>query len=161
MPCLWIRRCFPVHAVTISWLFNVLWYSPIVLWAFQPCSSVWNSTLSLNSLQFFCLKRCLWSVLLCITPSAICQLGFLSLSFSALCLSGRLNSPFLSKQSCDPEPFRSTVRQASPLRARGIQTRTSSFFPYRYLERFGVLFISMLIHTFTLYSLCGVFMYLN
>ncbi|XP_073674782.1 drebrin-like b isoform X2 [Garra rufa] len=31
---------------------------------------------------------------------------------------GRLNSPFLSKQSCDPEPFRSPVRQASPLRAR-------------------------------------------
>ncbi|XP_005167394.1 drebrin-like b isoform X1 [Danio rerio] len=30
---------------------------------------------------------------------------------------GRLNSPFLSKQSCDPEPFRSPVRQASPLRA--------------------------------------------
>uniref|UniRef100_A0A8C1PZD1 Drebrin-like b n=1 Tax=Cyprinus carpio TaxID=7962 RepID=A0A8C1PZD1_CYPCA len=31
---------------------------------------------------------------------------------------GRLNSPFLSKQSCDPEPFRSPVRQASPLQAR-------------------------------------------
>ncbi|XP_067251599.1 drebrin-like b isoform X3 [Chanodichthys erythropterus] len=31
---------------------------------------------------------------------------------------GRLNSPFLSKQSCDPEPFCSPVRQASPLRAR-------------------------------------------
>ncbi|XP_050972919.1 drebrin-like b isoform X3 [Labeo rohita] len=34
---------------------------------------------------------------------------------------GRLNSPFLSKQSCDPEPFRSPVRQASPLRARDVQ----------------------------------------
>ncbi|XP_051964593.1 drebrin-like protein A isoform X1 [Xyrauchen texanus] len=31
---------------------------------------------------------------------------------------GRLNSPFLSKQSCDQEPFRSPVHQASPLRAR-------------------------------------------
>ncbi|XP_016329182.1 drebrin-like protein B isoform X4 [Sinocyclocheilus anshuiensis] len=31
---------------------------------------------------------------------------------------GRLNSPFLSKQSCEPEPFRCPVRQASPLRAR-------------------------------------------
>ncbi|XP_065103698.1 drebrin-like b isoform X1 [Paramisgurnus dabryanus] len=32
---------------------------------------------------------------------------------------GRLNSPFLSKQSCDPEPLRSPVRQpSSPLRAR-------------------------------------------
>ncbi|XP_052459704.1 drebrin-like protein isoform X3 [Carassius gibelio] len=31
---------------------------------------------------------------------------------------GRLNSPFLSKQSCDPEPFRSPVLQASPIQAR-------------------------------------------
>ncbi|XP_058640977.1 drebrin-like b isoform X4 [Onychostoma macrolepis] len=31
---------------------------------------------------------------------------------------GRLNSPFLPKQSCDPEPSRSPLRQASPLRAR-------------------------------------------
>lgn len=110
-------------------------HSPIILWASQPCPSVWNLTLSLNSLQFFCLKRCLWSVLRCRTPSAICQLGFLSLSFSVLCVSGRLNSPFLSKQSCDPEPFRSPVRQASPLRARGTQTRTLSFLPYRSLGK--------------------------
>ncbi|XP_065103700.1 drebrin-like b isoform X3 [Paramisgurnus dabryanus] len=35
---------------------------------------------------------------------------------------GRLNSPFLSKQSCDPEPLRSPVRQpSSPLRARDVQ----------------------------------------
>uniref|UniRef100_A0A671TDL6 Drebrin-like protein B n=1 Tax=Sinocyclocheilus anshuiensis TaxID=1608454 RepID=A0A671TDL6_9TELE len=34
---------------------------------------------------------------------------------------GRLNSPFLSKQSCEPEPFRCPVRQASPLRARDVQ----------------------------------------
>ncbi|XP_016384410.1 drebrin-like protein [Sinocyclocheilus rhinocerous] len=45
------------------------------------------------------------------------SLGF-SLCGSLFCVSGRLNSPFLSKQSCDPEPFRCPVRQASPLRAR-------------------------------------------
>lgn len=117
-----IRRYFHVHATANFWMLDVICgisHSLVVLWPFQPCSSVWNSTLSLNSLQIFCLKQCLWSLLLCITPSAICQLGFLSLSFSVLCISGRLNSPFLSKQSCDPEPFRSPVRQASPLRARG------------------------------------------
>ncbi|XP_026125493.1 drebrin-like b isoform X3 [Carassius auratus] len=40
---------------------------------------------------------------------------------------GRLNSPFLSKQSCDPEPFRSPVRQASPLRARDVQAVTDNY----------------------------------
>ncbi|XP_056628793.1 drebrin-like b isoform X4 [Triplophysa dalaica] len=40
---------------------------------------------------------------------------------------GRLNSPFLSKQSCDPEPLRSPVRQASPLRARDVQVATGHY----------------------------------
>ncbi|XP_042586171.1 drebrin-like protein isoform X3 [Cyprinus carpio] len=40
---------------------------------------------------------------------------------------GRLNSPFLSKQSCDPEPFRSPVRQASPLRARDVQAVADNY----------------------------------
>ncbi|XP_043103408.1 drebrin-like b isoform X3 [Puntigrus tetrazona] len=40
---------------------------------------------------------------------------------------GRLNSPFLSKQSCDPEPFRSPVRQASPLRARDIEAVADNY----------------------------------
>ncbi|XP_051758254.1 drebrin-like b isoform X2 [Ctenopharyngodon idella] len=40
---------------------------------------------------------------------------------------GRLNSPFLSKQSCDPEPFRSPVRQASPLRARDVQAVSNDY----------------------------------
>lgn len=64
------------------WMFSGISPSPVVLRPFQPCSSVWNSTLSLNTLEIFCLKQCLWSL----TPSAICQLGFLSLSFSVLCL---------------------------------------------------------------------------
>ncbi|XP_048066936.1 drebrin-like b isoform X2 [Megalobrama amblycephala] len=40
---------------------------------------------------------------------------------------GRLNSPFLSKQSCDPEPFRSPVRQASPLRARDVEVVSNDY----------------------------------
>ncbi|XDV48390.1 hypothetical protein PO909_017807 [Leuciscus waleckii] len=40
---------------------------------------------------------------------------------------GRLNSPFLSKQSCDPEPFRSPVRQASPLQARDVQVVSDNY----------------------------------
>ncbi|XP_073765591.1 drebrin-like b isoform X5 [Danio rerio] len=40
---------------------------------------------------------------------------------------GRLNSPFLSKQSCDPEPFRSPVRQASPLRAADVQVVSDKY----------------------------------
>ncbi|XP_056102882.1 drebrin-like b isoform X5 [Rhinichthys klamathensis goyatoka] len=40
---------------------------------------------------------------------------------------GRLNSPFLSKQSCDPEPFRSPVRQASPLQARDVQAVSDNY----------------------------------
>ncbi|XP_057184421.1 drebrin-like protein isoform X2 [Triplophysa rosa] len=40
---------------------------------------------------------------------------------------GRLNSPFLSKQSCDPEPLRSPVRQASPLRARDVQVASDHY----------------------------------
>lgn len=86
-PCLW-----PCIFLCRQWLtsecsaFCGISHPPIILWASQPCPSIWNVTLSLNGLQFFCLKQCLWSVLLCITPSAICQLGFLSLSFSVLCL---------------------------------------------------------------------------
>ncbi|XP_059379853.1 drebrin-like protein B isoform X2 [Carassius carassius] len=40
---------------------------------------------------------------------------------------GRLNSPFLSKQSCDPEPFRSPVLQASPIRARDVQAVADNY----------------------------------
>lgn len=36
---------------------------------------------------------------------------------SGVCFSGRLKSPFLSKQPCEPEPSRSPLRQASPLSA--------------------------------------------
>lgn len=88
--------------------------------------------------------------------NSVCQLGFLSLSFSVLCVSGRLNSPFLSKQSCDPEPLRSPVRQASPLRARGTQTCSLSFLPYRSLGKVWCV-IHLHAHTLSLSILCVVF----
>ncbi|XP_026100140.1 drebrin-like protein B isoform X2 [Carassius auratus] len=40
---------------------------------------------------------------------------------------GRLNSPFLSKQSCDPEPFRSPVLQASPIQARDVEAVADNY----------------------------------
>lgn len=117
---------------------------------FHPClSETWPS---LYAPRFFCLIQCLWSVLLRM-PSQPSVSSTFSLSFSVLCISGRLNSPFLSKQSCDPEPLRSPVRQASPLQARGTQTHliisslshfpkasVSPYFMYwLFLSLFGVL----------------------
>lgn len=151
MPCLWIRRCFPVHAVTNSWLFNVLWYfhSPIVLRAFQPCSSVWNSTLSLNSLQFFCLKWCLWSVLLWITPSV--SLGF-SLCRSLFCVSqGGWTALFC------PSSHVTQSHYALPcVRPHLYEPEVHKHAPYHsfliaLLERFGVSSISMLTHFHSLF----------
>lgn len=89
-------------------MLTVLWYSSF----FSTCVCLKCDPVVLLSNAMFVVSSA------GMPPSAICQLDF-SLSFSVLCISGRLNSPFLSKQSCDPEPLRSPVRQASPLRARG------------------------------------------
>lgn len=131
-------------------------HSPIVLRAFQPCSSVWNSTLSLNSLQFFCLKRCLWSVLRCRTPSAICQLGFLSLSFSVLCLRA-VEQPFSVQAVMWPRAI-SLSRASSLTFTSQRYTNTHLIIPSLSLAWRGLVCCPSLSPST---SLCGVFMYLN
>lgn len=75
--------------------------------------SHYSAFINFNSFSYHILSL----VHICFVLSLLCWVTFpANLSVcSGVCFSGRLNSPFLSKQPCEPEPSRLPLRQASPL----------------------------------------------